>query len=258
MGGQHGIGEGGRAWDRGEIVRAGCGRAAGRDGREDGGMGGWMGGRLGAKHATPAVVPEPCAPSSRSLCCPACHAMPGAKKSKGGQSATHFSFADIAMASSQAEGALEERILQLASSQGMTPAAGWSDTAEFVLAAREEVEYSDWCARVNPRVFVRCAEGDNAKFRYGVEPSQVVATPDIPVAWDTRRDGCLELALRDILTALSHGGVVVVHCERSFHRGPLGLMAVFRRLFDMPAEKTKALIFARRIVWEGFDGGATR
>ena len=53
---------------------------------------------------------------------------------------------------------------------------------------------------------------------------------DLPVNWAGGRNAKLDNVLWDIVLALSQGGCVVVHCNQSFHRGPLGLMAVLRKL----------------------------
>ena len=75
---------------------------------------------------------------------------------------------------------------------------------------------------------------------------------DFPVTWHNGRKRRLDSALWGILRALSQGRAVVVHCQQSFHRGPVGLMAIPRRLFDLPVDRTKQLILERRIPeWNG-------
>ena len=84
--------------------------------------------------------------------------MPGVEVAPRFQPATHFSFADIASAHGIAVGPFESRIRELASSQGLTPAADFMDTAKFVLAQREQVEERSWCAELNAGVFCAALE----------------------------------------------------------------------------------------------------
>ena len=89
--------------------------------------------------------------------------------------------------------------------------------------------------RSGRRGVFRCTPS-SLKFSYGKgcsPASSQAVTAMCNVYWVQGRGSGLELAMYDILTALSHGKPVVVHCERSFHRGPIGFMAVVKRLFGI-------------------------
>ena len=185
--------------------------------------------------------------------------MPGLKHAPSrGQPATHFSFADIAEFDDVDLGDLKDRIKELALRQDLPVKTDWIDTAKFVLADRNQVESPDWCSSVRPAVVVRCVGKDTERYRYGFEPSAEVVTPDIPVCYGPTRDALLKLCLWDIVKALSQGRAVVVHCNQSFHRGPCGLMAILKTLLDIPVLATKAMILAKRDVWEGYVGPMKR
>ena len=146
--------------------------------------------------------------------------MPGAAHSKLGQDCTQFTIADIVAAAGQRVDHFKNQIEGLAFSQNMTPKA-WSQDAPFmILASRTEVEDHRWCDAAEPGMFLRCTPS-SATFTYPPASSHVV-TAQCNVHWAQGRDAELELAMFDILTALSHGKPLVVHCERSFRRGPVG------------------------------------
>lgn len=186
-------------------------------------------------------------------------AMPGlCHAPQHGQPATHFSFAEIAEFGDEDLVDLKDRIGWLASRQDLPVKPDWIDTAAFVLADRVQVESREWCSSVRPAVVVRCVGKDTETFRYGFEPSDDVATPDIPVCFDKTRDARLKLCLWDIVKALSQGRAAVVHCNQSFHRGPVGLMAILKTLLGTPVDFTKEMILAKRDVWEGYVGPMRR
>ena len=145
---------------------------------------------------------------------------------------------------------MKDRLTALALSQDMSPVEGWFDKASFVLATRGQVESPTWCQEVQPSMFVRCVGSGTAAFRYPREFSDKQG--DLPVNWAGGRNAKLDNVLWDILLALSQGGCVVVHCNQSFHRGPLGLMAVLRKLFGFKPRHTMEFIVANRIVYEAY------
>ena len=181
--------------------------------------------------------------------------MPGAKYAPDdGQPATHFTFADLALADDDDVADLQARIQELALRQELTVFPQWLETAEFVLADRRQVQSRDWCTLQDPAVVVSCVGRDTQEFSYGFEPNPRVVVLSVPVCHKESRDACLNKCLWPIVGASSQGRRVVLHCNESFHRGPCGLMAILKTLLDISVEKTKEMILKRRIIWEGYTG----
>ena len=186
-------------------------------------------------------------------------AMPGrAHAPTRGQPATAFGFADLARCSDGNLKDLKDRIEELASRQVLLVKAGWFKNARFVLADREQVENREWMQWWRPAVCVSCVGKDTPKFAYGFAPRHNVAQHEVPVCYEALRGVRLKSCLWDIVAALSQGRTVVVHCNQSFHRGPCGLMAILKVLLDIPVDKTKEMILAKRDVWEGYVGQVSR
>ena len=69
------------------------------------------------------------------------------------------------------------------------------------------------------------------------------------VSWEGGRTKELQTALPKIVEALSQGLNVCVHCLQSFHRGPMGLCAVGRRLFSWDPRVTLKYIGTKRDIY---------
>ena len=182
--------------------------------------------------------------------------MPGRAEPPRNQASTHFTFEDIALATGCDLDELEMRIQRLAMSQDLPFRGDWVDNAQFVLATRIQVEDSQWCRRLDPAVVVRCVGDGTDEYLYAFDRRRV-ETPDVPVCHPPLREAKLRLCLYDIVKALSQGRAVVVHCNKSFHRGPLGLMAILKVLLDIHPHKTKAMILDVRDIWEGYVDGVS-
>ena len=176
--------------------------------------------------------------------------MPVSAQAPPSQPETRFGLRELASSHGVAAHYVQDRMLAVALSQGITPSPNWFDSAAFVLATREQVENENWCREQGVSLFVRCTGASTAPFRY---PSMFKEfAKALPVQWKTGRDQALDAVLWDIVAALSQGGCVVVHCNQSFHRGPLGFMAILRRLFGFEPRTTMQLIVENRTVYEAY------
>ena len=177
--------------------------------------------------------------------------MPVAERAPRAQPETVFLLRDLASSHDVSRASIEDRLYSMALSQGMNPVPGWFDKANFVLATREQVEDAAWCQRLGVSLFVRCTGAGTERFCYPHPFAEKAVS--IPVQWAAGRTATLDQSLWDVLLALSQGGCVVVHCNQSFHRGPVGLMAILRRLCGFEPSITRQLIVANRIVYEAYD-----
>ena len=183
--------------------------------------------------------------------------MPGAKHAPAnGQDSTTFTMRDIAGFCDMEVIDLDRRMKALASSQELSIQPDWFDSAEFVLADRDQVENPQWCRQQDPKVVVSCVGHRTLPYSYGFEPS--VTKAEVAVCHHGTRDATLNLCIHDIVAALSQGRSVVVHCNQSFHRGPCGLIAILKVIFDIPAHCSKSMIVALRTVWNGYMGEMRR
>ena len=174
--------------------------------------------------------------------------MPVATVAPGYQDATQFGLPELA--GRLGLGDLESRLYALALSQGITTVLGWYEKASIVLATRYQVEDRRWCEAMDVRLFVRCTGAQTAPFKYPQPWGK--NSVQLPVQWAGGRDKLLDEILFDILLALSQGGTVVLHCNESFHRGPIGFMAVCATLFGANVSEARTLLLERRIIYEAF------
>ena len=157
------------------------------------------------------------------------------------------------LASSQGDGTghLRNRIRDLALSQGIEIKDNFFGTAGFILADREQVQDPDFVSDYKIGLFIRCVGVHTDTYKY--PPG--IPTQEFAVSWANGRTNHLELCLPMVLQALSQGKFVVVHCNQSFHRGPVGLIAILCRLVGYDAINVKHLIVDRRIVFEEYVTG---
>jgi hypothetical protein len=74
------------------------------------------------------------------------------------------------------------------------------------------------------------------------------------VMFETRRDWDLKQVLPPIVSALSQGKSVAVHCLNSFHRGPVGLAAICRKLFNVEVVPFLRFLSTKRSIWPPYGG----
>jgi hypothetical protein len=177
--------------------------------------------------------------------------MPVASRAPDSQPATFFSLQELAQASGVYLEVYRQRVVELASSQGVQPEHEFWVRSRFALTSRAEVVNPVWCRRNRVGLFVSCVGAHGTFFEYPDNLKDKVAY--VPVYFRSGRDKFLADALWDILVALSQGLCVVVHCTQSFHRGPVGFMASLKRLFGMSPLQSRVLLLKHRIIYEAYE-----
>ena len=160
--------------------------------------------------------------------------MPGphSRPQRPSQSETHFSLRDLnQLALSQENTELTTEVVeQWASSQGVQVEKALSrGNVGFLLAERNQVEDLNWWNRHNVGFALDVTGVNSQPFSY----PKGKQSAHWAIAYARDRETGLDEVLPSILMALSQGTNVVVHCEHSFHRGPVALCAVLRRLFGL-------------------------
>ena len=117
----------------------------------------------------------------------------------------------------------------------------------FILAQRSQVEGPEWAADCHVGLFVRATGMNSHKFHYPKWAPNV----EFPICFEGGRNRLLEQACPRILKTLSQGWMVAIHCENPYHRGPLALCAVLRRLFGLNIDPVMQMIGTRREIWHG-------
>ena len=72
---------------------------------------------------------------------------------------------------------------------------------------------------------------------------------NVPIAFANGRDSALHEALPKIFETLAEGKNVVVHCNQSFHRGPVLLVAILSRMFGWKGKYIMKLIGKHRTIY---------
>ena len=105
-------------------------------------------------------------------------------------------------------------------------------TGKFILAERNQVEEETmWSKGPFGQVGV-VVNSTREHFNY---PETAISQVDLWLAVDARSrrqerlDATLNANMERILDVLRRGGDVLVHCNQSFHRGPIIFTALFRR-----------------------------
>ena len=120
----------------------------------------------------------------------------------------------------------------------------------LIFAERPQVESAEWWAAHgrDARVIVQCTHG-RTHFRY---PRKIAATslllrmdPEEPAQADIE----LEQYWKLIRQALKEGGDVVLHCESSFHRGPIIGAAIYKRATGI---KTEVMLICKTFLTYSF------
>ena len=175
--------------------------------------------------------------------------MPYATHSPAAQNAAFISLWELAhVASSQAQD-LSARITELCYALNMRPPDSLDlRNIGFVLGDETQVVKSAWVEKWNVGLFVNCCGVHTPPFRY--PPG--IATTKVSISWENGRDGALTLACPDVVQAWSQGKNVVVHCKQSFHRGPLGFVALCRKIFGFEPRRCMDLLARKRTVYIGY------
>ena len=182
--------------------------------------------------------------------------MPTAARAPLYQPANFYSLEDLAssqaaLASSQ----VRTRLGLLFKSQGMVPVDQWWTKARIALARRGEVESQDWCATNNVVLFVRCTGNHGERFQYPDALANM--SRSLPVYYAAGRTALLEELLWSFLWALSQGKCIAIHCNESFHRGPLGLMAILKKLLGFEPSEVRELVLRTRTIYECYETETT-
>ena len=114
----------------------------------------------------------------------------------------------------------------------------------IILAHRREVESVDFWTRglgKDARAVVACTGMDSHEFRYPCDIANFPETYEFPVNYVPSRMKAL-CDICDGLVGLPADSDIVVHCNQSVHRGPLGAVAIARRL-----EGASADVFYRQL-----------
>ena len=135
-------------------------------------------------------------------------------------------------------------------SQTSSPAAIDFQKVGFWLATIDQVQDPGWVRGVGIGLMV-CLLGEHSR-----APKYPHGTPAVSFAvmFETGREWDLKQATPRIVSALSQGQSVGVHCLNSFHRGPVGLAAICRRLFNYDVRKMLHFLSTRRSIWHEYAG----
>lgn len=163
--------------------------------------------------------------------------MPGVHHPPADQAPTYVSLADLAVT---------PQIFQLtASSQGLTVDASLNlETVGFLLATRQDVEAPDLDQDI--ALFLNATGRDTKPFRYGMDRPQF----RVSVMHAQSRDSQLAHVFPQVITALSQGRWVCIHCNQSFHRGPILFAAVCRGLFGVLVPHAMKTLAKTRLIYD--------
>ena len=132
----------------------------------------------------------------------------------------------------------------------------------FVLATRAQVEMRGFMEEHNVGVAISCTGVHSKPFRYpqakGVAASQGQGTLDklnVPVSFAGGRMAALRLALPYCVTAFMQKKCVLVHCNQSFHRGPLGFAMIARMLFGCEPSEMMMVLGRMREIYYVYEEG---
>ena len=187
------------------------------------------------------------------------------------QEPTFISLADVAKSQNMSRHYLDSRWKVL---KGLIPASSpaWSipgssqalststssqgvemqmDTVGFWLATIDQVEDAEFLQRGGIGLIV-CLLGEHSQ-RPKYPPGTVWKS--FSVMFESRRDWDLQHVLPSIVSALSQEKNVAVHCLNSFHRGPVGLAAICRKLMNVDVVQFLRFLSTRRNIWAPYGGG---
>ena len=102
------------------------------------------------------------------------------------------------------------------------------DQVGFVLANRAQVETPGFFKDFDAALVVSCVGKHTKAFTYG---SSSIEKANVPVTWAGGRMSALNLTVIPVVDAFLKKKSVVVHCNHSFHRGPLGFAMIAKVLF---------------------------
>ena len=103
----------------------------------------------------------------------------------------------------------------------------------FVLATRNQVEMLGFMEEWNIGLAVSCTGQNTNPFHYRRYESShdIFEKTNVPVAWVTGRWIWLNIAMPYVVSAFARRQCVLLHCNQSFHRAPVGLAMFARLLF---------------------------
>jgi hypothetical protein len=125
------------------------------------------------------------------------------------------------------------------------------DTVGFWLATIDQVEDAEFLQTGGIGLIV-CLLGEHSQ-RPKYPPGTVWKS--FSVMFESRRDWDLQHVLPSIVSALSQEKNVAVHCLNSFHRGPVGLAAICRKLLNVDVVQFLRFLSTRRSIWAPYGGG---
>ena len=123
------------------------------------------------------------------------------------------------------------------------------DVVGFVLATRGQVESAGFMEDFNIGLAINCCGNHTARFNYRLRAKGEVEQANVPVTWAGGRMAALNLTLPYCVSAFVQKKNILVHCNQSFHRAPLGLAMLTRMLFGEEPEATLAHLASMRDIY---------
>ena len=183
--------------------------------------------------------------------------MPYAQVPPHRQPATFLSLRDLAASQG---GVAESQALERLASLGQALGEPLPDDFDagvvgFLLASRDEVETVGFMSDHNVGVVVSCVGARSQPFMYRTKGTERGGYQQVtvPVAWAGGRNAALNKALPDVVTSFLSKQTVLVHCNHSFHRGPLGFVVLAKTIFGCEPNSMMNLLAEFRIIYNGFD-----
>ena len=193
-------------------------------------------------------------------------AMPFVQYPVDDQGATFISLAAI-LAASPGRGVAASQAQGSAASQGLLrleelncealPADLDLDMVGFVLATRQQVETLGFMEEFNIGLAISCTGQGTKPFQYRRQASSRGAfeKANVPVSWVRGRLSALNIVLPYCVSALAKKQCVLVHCNQSFHRAPLGFAMLARLLFGCEPSDVLQLLGETRSIYYQYEPG---
>ena len=180
--------------------------------------------------------------------------MPFTKWKNPSQPATFISLRALGVAESQGRKRMEE--LGRAASQGHTLDADFDfDEVGFVLATREQIEEAGFLEEFNIGLAMSCTGKGTKTFNYRRPVGPGFGSAVVPVCWAAGRMSSLLLTMPFHVATFWKKRSVLIHCNASFHRAPLGLAMVAKMLFGCEPGKTMSQLAMSRTIYYMYEEG---
>ena len=96
---------------------------------------------------------------------------------------------------------------------------------------------------------INCCGAHTKTFKYRLRAKGKIEESNVPVTWAGGRMAALKLTLPYCVSAFVKKKSILVHCNQSFHRAPLGLAMLTRMLFGEEPDATMAHLASMRDIY---------